>query len=260
MVLKPHKQRECVFVDAAYVDSLMQEVGYNLIIKRPTSCLHLTQSWLLFSCTTVFQVSDYFTASLNYSNRVIGIISLERLFYRFELISKFNVGLKSLLHKGISGPEFYGDLVHTYKFKKIMGGTDFSDQFRKIIMRHKRTSYDLNAIRQSACLVINPITVDNFAALFNCTPVDRASDSLITRPKAIHFSWLGPELFVCCLVHRGSPGDLLCFRFPLALIDRPRISIYHATRCILSSHRLCLCFFIVLRRDSCVYRDDSLTS
>ena len=52
-------------------------------------------------------------------------------FYRryYELISKFNVGLKSLLHQGLSEPEFYGDLV--YKFKKIRGITDFSDQFRK---------------------------------------------------------------------------------------------------------------------------------
>ena len=62
-----------------------------------------------------------------------------------------------------------------YKFKKIMGRIDFSDQFRKIIIRHKRIGYDLNVMQQSVCLVINPITVDNFAALFNCTPVDRAS-------------------------------------------------------------------------------------
>ena len=45
-----------------------------------------------------------------------------------------------------------------------MGTTDFSDQFRKIIIRHKRIGYDLNVMWQSACLVINPITVDNFAA------------------------------------------------------------------------------------------------
>ena len=71
----------------------------------------------------------------------------------------------------------------------IMGMTDFSDQFRKIIIHHKRIGYDLNAMRQSTCLVINPITVDNFAALFNCTPVDRASYYCICwpRPKAIHF-------------------------------------------------------------------------
>ena len=80
-------------------------------------------------------------------------------FYRrhYELISKFNVGLKSLLHQGLSEPEFYGDLV--YKFKKIRGMTDFSDQ--------------------SACLVINPITVDGYATFFNCTPSDRASDSMM---------------------------------------------------------------------------------
>ena len=53
-----------------------------------------------------------------------------------------------------------------------MGRTDFFYQFRNIIIRHKRIGYDLNVMRQSACLVINPITVDNFAALFNCTPVD----------------------------------------------------------------------------------------
>ena len=60
-----------------------------------------------------------------------------------------------------------------------MGKTDFSDEFRKIIIRHKRIGYDLNVMRQSVCLVINPITFDNFAALFNCTPVDRASDSMM---------------------------------------------------------------------------------
>ena len=47
----------------------------------------------------------------------------------YELISKFNVGLKSLLHQGISEPEFYGDLV--YKFKMIMGRTDFLISFEK---------------------------------------------------------------------------------------------------------------------------------
>ena len=52
-------------------------------------------------------------------------------FYRrhYESISKFNVGLKSLLHQGLSEPDFYGDLV--YKFKQIRGMTHFSDQFRK---------------------------------------------------------------------------------------------------------------------------------
>ena len=100
-------------------------------------------------------------------------------FYRrhYELVSKFSVGLKTLLRQGRSEPEFYGDLV--YKFKKIVGRADFSDQFRKIIVRYKRTGYNINIMRQSACLVFNPITVNNFASLFNCTPVGRASDSIM---------------------------------------------------------------------------------
>ena len=38
----------------------------------------------------------------------------------------------------------YGDFV--YKFKKIMGRTDFSDQFRKIIICHKSIGYDFNVM------------------------------------------------------------------------------------------------------------------
>ena len=46
-------------------------------------------------------------------------------FYRpqYELVSKFNVGLKTLLHQGLSEPQFYGDLV--YKFKKLYIGLIF---------------------------------------------------------------------------------------------------------------------------------------
>ena len=57
--------------------------------------------------------------------------------------------------------------------------TDFSYQFRKNIMRYKHIGFNLNVMRQSVCLVINPITVDGYAALINCTPVDRASDSMM---------------------------------------------------------------------------------
>ena len=68
-------------------------------------------------------------------------------------------------------PQFLGDLV--YKFKKIMVRTIFSDQFRKII---KRVGYNLNVMRQSECLAFNPVIVNNFSSLFNCTSVGQASD------------------------------------------------------------------------------------
>ena len=74
-----------------------------------------------------------------------------------ELIVKFNIGLKTLLHQGISEPIFYGDLV--YKIKRIVGKQNFSDQFKKIITRYKKVGYKLDIMQQSACLVVNPITV-----------------------------------------------------------------------------------------------------
>ena len=47
-------------------------------------------------------------------------VSVINCFHRhYELISKFNVGLKVLLRDGLSEPEFYGYLV--YKFKKLIG-------------------------------------------------------------------------------------------------------------------------------------------
>ena len=33
-------------------------------------------------------------------------------------------------------------------------------------------------LRQTACLVVNPIIVDGYASLFNCTTAVRASDSM----------------------------------------------------------------------------------
>ena len=99
-------------------------------------------------------------------------------FYRRHsaLLEKYSVSLKTLLQQGISEPEFYGDLV--YRFRKIVGKSSFTEQFRKLINRYKRIGYSLDIMRQTACLVLNPIIVDGYASLFNCTTAVRASDSM----------------------------------------------------------------------------------
>ena len=56
------------------------------------------------------------------------------------------------LPQGISEPMFYGDLV--YKFKRIVGKPYFSDQFKKIIKRYIKVGYNMDVMRQSACLVL----------------------------------------------------------------------------------------------------------
>ena len=49
----------------------------------------------------------------------------------------------------------------------------------KIISHYKKIGYNIDVLQQTACLVVNPITVGNFAFLFNCTPVGRTSDSMM---------------------------------------------------------------------------------
>ena len=106
----------------------------------------------------------------NFNNKDIGIINFGKLFSSNFIVDTFN-WFPNII--------FYGDLV--YKFRKNVGKTEFSDQFKKIIMRYKRIGYNVDMMRQSACLVVNPITVNNFAVLFNCTPVGRGSDSNIAK-------------------------------------------------------------------------------
>ena len=80
------------------------------------------------------------------------------------------------MRQGLSEPELYGDLV--YKLKKNFGSNYFSAQFIKIISHHKNIGYNINVLQQTAYLVINPITVGNFAFLCNCRLVGRTSDSM----------------------------------------------------------------------------------
>ena len=54
---------------------------------------------------------------LNQINYLILRHELRKTFFRFycthfELVSKYNTGLRSVLHQGLSEPRFYGDFVH----------------------------------------------------------------------------------------------------------------------------------------------------
>ena len=66
-----------------------------------------------------------------------------------------------------------------YKFKKIIGNPNFSNIFKRIVNRFKRAWYSLDIMRQTVCLVGNSIMVEGYAALFSCTAVVQASDSMM---------------------------------------------------------------------------------
>ena len=80
------------------------------------------------------------------------------------------------MQHGICNPELYGDLV--YKSKKIIGNPNFSNLSKRILNRFKKAGYSLDNMQKTACLVFNPIMVEGYAALFSCTAVVQASDSM----------------------------------------------------------------------------------
>ena len=69
--------------------------------------------------------------------------------------------------------------LRLYKFKRIVGKYNFSDPFKMIAQCYIRVGYNLDIMRQSACLVLNPITDYSYGFLFNCATVGQASDSMM---------------------------------------------------------------------------------
>ena len=75
-------------------------------------------------------------------------------------------------------PNLNSMLTWCVKLKKIVGSNIFSAQFIKIISNYKKIGYNINVLQQTACLVVNPITVGNFAYLYKCMMVGWTLDSL----------------------------------------------------------------------------------
>ena len=108
-----------------------------LILKLSVSifrwCSSLYILWSLFSQLIRFAGAPSHVADFNTRNKLLTkkllkqghrYHKLRKTFSKFyhryyDLISKFHVGLKSLLRQGFSEPELYGDLV--YRLKKIVG-------------------------------------------------------------------------------------------------------------------------------------------
>ena len=126
------------------------------------------------------------------------------------LVSGFGVGLGTLLREGISGPEFYGDLV--YRFGKLAGRND--------VLFGSEGSWHVTDVWVMACMLCGGLRAWFLAQSWLIAVLP----SLVARrwvgrralwwPRrgAIHFGWLGPELLVCCLAHRDSAGVFLLHR------------------------------------------------
>ena len=54
----------------------------------------------------------------------------------------------------------------------------FSDLFKRIVNPFQESRVYIDIMRQTACLVLNPIMDEGYAVLFRCTAVVQASDSM----------------------------------------------------------------------------------
>ena len=66
-------------------------------------------------------------------------------------------------------------------------------QFIQIISHYKKNWYEINVLRQTACLVVKPILIGNFAFLFILMPAGSTSYS-ITVPTYLQMNGLGPDV------------------------------------------------------------------
>ena len=148
---------------------------YGVYISQPISFARASSHVADFNTCNKLLTQKLLKQGYPYHNLRKTFTKFYRRYYDL-MISKFQVKLKSLLRQRLSEPGFYGDLV--YKLKKIVGSNNFSAQFIKIISHIKKIGYNINVLQQT-CLVVNPITIGNFAFLFNCTPVGRISGSMM---------------------------------------------------------------------------------
>ena len=111
-----------------------------------------------------------------------------------------------------------------YRFIKIVGKSNFSEQFRKLINRYKRIGYSLDILRRTACLVVGPVIVDGCASLFYCTAAVRASDWMTASSWDFN-QWVGAWWYVFGLARRGSTVGFHLLRHTVELAVSTRLCL-----------------------------------
>ena len=137
----------------------------------------------------------------NVSNRGVGIINLGKLFSKFysrhyELISKYDTVLKTLLLQSPSKPEFYGELV--YKFRNL----NFLIIFVKFIF-HKRKRYNIDVLKQSyVCFSAHRGSTGGFLQYSSgvvCQPRDlQMSQQVVSVESSSLLHYRLYLWFICC--------------------------------------------------------------
>ena len=175
-------------------------------------------------------------------NKAIRIINFTFFRRYYDLISKVNVRLKSLLRQGLTVLKFYVDLV--FKLKKSVGSNDFSKQFIKIISHYKKIGHNIDVLQQTSRLVVNQSWLATLlSSLFAHWLVGRQT---LLRFQLKYLSLDERVRAWCCVCGWTQRGLLLDFFYS-------GMQLY-----ILLSPYLCFISFLYL--DLCVLGDYTLTN
>ena len=103
--------------------------------------IEMEKIFVYCSCKTLFEIEGSLLCNAFFTSDAVRNYNL-RSWRHFDIVSKYHIGLKTLLLQGLSETEFYGDLV--YKFRKIIGKNDFPYHFKKKVVRYKKIGYNMN--------------------------------------------------------------------------------------------------------------------
>ena len=106
-----------LFLDGDVPRSISYGVYISQLIRFARESIHVAD----FNTCNKLLTQKLFKQGYQYHKFRKTFSKIYRRYY--DLISKFQVGLQSLLHQRLSEPEFYGDLV--YKLKRIACSNNF---------------------------------------------------------------------------------------------------------------------------------------
>ena len=109
----------------------------------------------------------------------------------------------------------------------------------------------MNVMRQTVCLVVNPIMVNKFVSLFNCMSAGRPLDAMKAPAKKLSIKLVGARCSIFGRPHRGSTVVfLLLQRYNVGLaveysscfilvLHPDELEVLHADRktCMFMNHR-----------------------
>ena len=118
--------------------------------------------------------------------------------------------------------------LHSWSLFFLSEGYSEHNRIKLDVSWAYKIGYNIDVLRQTSWLIVNPIKVNNFAYLFACTTVGRASYWMTDHPKPnLIVTWAvgdwHPFQVVVGQAYRGLTGGFLCYGFSVLLFLCPRV-------------------------------------